>query len=100
MNKKYFVIKLLPSRQDFALTMTEEEKAIMQQHVEYWKPYMAEGVMLVFGPVMDPNGVYGLGVIAVDDEAQVSALLQNDPASKINRYEWYPMMALVPENRV
>lgn len=60
---------------------------------------MDEGIMLVFGPVLDPKGPYGLGIIAVDEEDQVKELIDNDPASKINQYEFYPMMALVPEKQ-
>jgi uncharacterized protein YciI len=97
--KKYFVLKLNPSRPDFAQTMTQDEREIMLQHVDYWKKYMQEGIMLVFGPVLDPNGVYGLGIIAVDDEGQVSDLIANDPASKINRYEYHPIMAVVPNTQ-
>jgi uncharacterized protein len=37
--------------------------------------------MLVFGPVLDPNGVYGLGIVAVDNEERVSGLISKDPAS-------------------
>jgi len=97
MNKKYFVLRLNPARSGFAQTMTAEEKEIMQQHINYWKAYMDRGIMLIFGPVMDPEGVYGLGIIAVDNEAQVKHLIDNDPASKINIYEYHPMMAIVPE---
>ena len=96
MNKKYFVLRLNPTRSGFAQTMTAEEKEIMQQHINYWKAYMDRGIMLIFGPVMDPEGVYGLGIIAVDNEAQVKHLIDNDPASKINIYEYHPMMAIVP----
>ena len=96
MNKKYFVLKLNPTRHDFAQTMTVAEKEIMQQHIVYWKRYMDQGIMLIFGPVMDPEAVYGLGIVAVDDEQQVKELIDNDPASKINIYEYHPMMAMVP----
>ncbi|WP_018616129.1 YciI family protein [Segetibacter koreensis] len=97
MNKHYFVLKLLPNRPDFAETMTTEERNIMQQHVSYWKEYLDKGIMLVFGPVLDPKGVYGLGIIAVDNEEQVKTLIDNDPASAINKYEYHRMMAVVPE---
>jgi uncharacterized protein len=95
MNKKYFALMLNPNRPDFAQTMTDEERRIMQEHVIYWKKYLDQGVMLFFGPVMDPKAVYGLGIIAVDDASEVAGLIENDPASKINRYEYYPMMAVV-----
>lgn len=97
MDKKYFAIKLLPNRPDFAQTMTDTERSIMQQHIVYWKEYMEKGIMLVFGPVLDPSGVYGLGIIAVESEDQIPELLNNDPASKINKYEYYQMMAVAPE---
>ena len=96
--KKYFLLKLNPCRPDFAQTMTEEEKSLMQQHVSYLKEYMQQGLMLIFGPVLDPNGVFGLEIISVDSEDQVIRLIENDPASRINKYEYHPMMAIVPEN--
>jgi hypothetical protein len=52
--------------------------------------------VLVFGPVLDPNQVYGLGIVAVEDEEDVKNLIANDPATKINRYEYFPMKAVVP----
>jgi uncharacterized protein YciI len=96
MDKKYFALKLLPGRPDFAQTMTEDEKTIMQQHVAYWKDYMDKGMVVVFGPVFDPKGVFGLGILAVDTEEQVNEFIEQDPAAKINTYEYYPMMAIVP----
>lgn len=96
MAKKHFVIHLLPSRPDFAQTMTDEERSIMQAHVDYWKEHMREGTMLVFGPVLHPKGTYGLGIVATDDEESLQRLLQNDPASQIAQYEAFPMMAVTP----
>ena len=87
-------MKLIPSRPTFAQDMTNEERTIMQQHVVYWKDYMEQGIMLVFGPVLDPAGVYGLGILEVDDEEQAKTLMANDPASSINKYEYHQMMAL------
>ena len=93
-NKKHFVLKLIPCRPTFAQDMTPEERNIMQQHVVYWKDLMDKGMVIVFGPVMDPKAVYGLGVIEVDDEEQVRTFIENDPASAINTYEYYPMRAI------
>lgn len=97
MNKKYFAVRLNPSRPDFAQTMTDEEKSIMQQHAAYWKNYMDQGNVIVFGPVLDPNAVYGFGVLAVDDEQEVKNFISGDPANKINSYQYHPMLAVVPE---
>ena len=97
MNKKYFALRLNPSRPDFAQTMTNDEKAIMHRHAEYWKEYMRKGKVIVFGPVLDPNAVYGFGILAVDDEQEVKEFIAGDPAGEINSYSYHPMLAVVPE---
>jgi len=96
-DKKYFALKLLPCRPTFAQDMTPEERAIMQQHVVYWRDLMGKGKVLTFGPVMDPKGAYGFGIVQMDDEAQVEEFIAKDPASKINTYEYHRMMAIVKE---
>ena len=97
MNKKYFALKLNPSRPDFAQTMTDEERSIMQRHVAYWQDLMRKGKVIVFGPVLDPKAAYGFGVISADDEQEVKDFIAGDPAGRVNRYEYYPMLAVVPE---
>lgn len=96
MEKKYFVLHLLPMRPDFAQTMTEDERSVMMKHVAYWTEIMNQGKVLAFGPVLDPKSVYGLGIIAVDSEQEVIEFIENDPAGKINKYEYFPMRAIVP----
>jgi uncharacterized protein len=96
MEKKYFVLHLLPSRPDFAQTMTEDERTIMMKHVAYWTEIMTQGKVLAFGPVIDPKAVYGLGIVVVDSEQEVEEFILNDPAGKINSYEYFPMRAIVP----
>ncbi len=44
-------------------TMTPEERTIMQSHVGYWSGKVASGNALVFGPVADPGGGYGIGIM-------------------------------------
>ena len=77
--------------------MNDEERGIMQQHLAYWHHFMSLGKVIVFGPVMDPAGVYSMGVVAKESEAELKAFMQGDPATKINRYEYHPMMAVVWE---
>ena len=95
MHTKYFALYLLPSRPDFAQTMTEDERGIMMKHVAYWTELMNKGKVVAFGPVLDPKEVYGLGIIAVEDEQEVREFISNDPAATINRYEYFPMNAVV-----
>jgi len=73
------------------MDMTDEERGIMQKHVAYWAPYVQDGTVLVLGPVADPKGGYGMAVIRVDTEEQLQQLIANDPANRMNSYEFYPM---------
>ena len=97
MNTQYFFLKLNPRRPDFAQTMTDNERQIMTNHVAYWKELMRKGKVIVFGPVLDPKAVYGVGVIAAENEEEVKIFIANDPASAINNYEYYAMRAVLPE---
>ena len=49
------------------------------------------GISIVFGPVMDPKGVYGMGVHRAEDEAEMRRLLDQDPANGLLQYEVLPM---------
>ena len=62
--------------------MTEAEAKLMQQHVAYWKALMDRGLVIVFGPVADPKGVYGIAILELDEEADANALAMNDPTIK------------------
>jgi uncharacterized protein YciI len=98
MDKQYFFLKLNPVRPDFSQTMTNEERQIMMKHVNYWKDLMAEGKVIVFGPVLHPESVYGIGVIAVNNEDEIKEFIANDPATSINHYEYHKLMAVLPEH--
>ena len=95
MDKVYFVLKLIPPRPTFQKDMTHEERAIMIQHVAYWDVLMEKGFVIAFGPVIDPSGTYGLGIVEVDNEEQVKEFIIHDPATQIGHYEIYPMYAKV-----
>ncbi|HEX6449790.1 MAG TPA: YciI family protein [Trebonia sp.] len=63
-----FVFRLKASRPTFALDMTDEEREIMGRHAAHWQPYIESGQMVVFGPVLDGTGSWGLGVVEAEDE--------------------------------
>ena len=75
-----FVFRLIAPRPTFALDMTDEEREIMGRHAAYWQPYIESGQMVVFGPVLDGTGSWGLGVVDADDEAELRAFAAEDPA--------------------
>jgi hypothetical protein len=78
MSKTFYAVKLIPPRQDFAMTMTEDERTIMGQHAQYWTEYMNKGLVHAFGPVLDPKGVYGFGIVSVDNEEQLKTFIAGD----------------------
>ena len=91
---KYFLYKLIPPRPTFAQDMTDAEAKLMQQHAAYWKSLMDRGLVIVFGPVADPKGVYGVAVLELEEEADANALGMNDPTMKADvgfHFELYPM---------
>lgn len=89
-----FFLKLNPPRATFMMDMTDAEKATMQQHVGYWNGLLEQGIAVVFGPVFDPKGGYGAGVVAVDSEEHLKKVIAEDPANGLNHYEYYPMRAV------
>jgi uncharacterized protein YciI len=93
----HFFVKLVAPRPSFAMDMNDAEKKMMQEHFLYWKGRQEKGEVVVFGPVHDPAGSYGMGVVEAADEASARAFTASDPAMKANcgfRCEIYPMRAV------
>ena len=74
-----FVFRLIALRPTFALDMTDEEREIMGRHAAYWQPYLESGQMVIFGPVLDDTGSWGLGVVEAEDEAELRGFAAGDP---------------------
>jgi hypothetical protein len=89
----YFLYKLIPPRPSFDQDMSDSERAIMGQHIAYWKPLAERGVAIVFAPVNDPAGAWGLAVVEAENKDVVQALGLADPAitSQLARFEIYAL---------
>jgi uncharacterized protein YciI len=89
-----FLFRLDPPRADFAQTMTAEEQQAMAAHMDYWQQLLAAGKVLVYGPVADPEGVWGMGVLRAADRAEVLAIGEADPSvtAGINTFEVFEIM--------
>jgi uncharacterized protein len=75
----YFFCRLNPPRPSFALDMTDEERALMEEHGAYWTGHMENGKVVVFGVVGDPAGPWGASIVEVADEGTAQALTVEDP---------------------
>jgi len=95
---KYFLCRLLPPRPSFASDMTRPEAEAMHRHAVYWRGLAARGTAIAFGPVADPKGAWGVGIVAVLDDGEVRDLQARDPAIEAGigmKYETHPMPTVV-----
>jgi uncharacterized protein YciI len=74
-----FVLRLIAPRPDFAQTLTDSEREIMNSHAAHWRPYLERGDMVVFGPVLTHESSYGLAVVETGDEAALREFAAQDP---------------------
>ena len=91
----FFVCRLNPPRPSFATDMSGEEAQAMADHVDFWQGHAERGIVVVFGPVLDPAGVWGLAVVEADRLEAVEALTAADPAIRAGigcRYDILPML--------
>ena len=96
-NKNYFC-RLIPPRPTFPFDMSEKEREAMNKHAAYWRDLAAGGTALAFGPVSDPKGPWGMGIVSVKDDSELRKLQDDDPAIRAHigmRYEAHPMLSLV-----
>jgi uncharacterized protein len=74
-----FVLRLIAPRPNFAQTLTDSEREIMNSHAAHWGPYLERGDMVVFGPVLTDEDSYGLAVVETDDERALREFVSQDP---------------------
>jgi hypothetical protein len=91
----YVFIRTNNPRPTFHLDMTPEEKDVMERHVAYWSRKADEGIAVVFGPVLHPAGVFGVGVYRVEGLAHMRRLLADDPARGLLQFEVIEMPRVV-----
>jgi uncharacterized protein YciI len=85
----WYLYKLIPPRPDFGSTMTPAEREAMMAHMGYWRGHLDAGRVLIFAPVADPAGEWGLAVVRTESLNDVRALGDADPAvtAGVARYE-------------
>jgi uncharacterized protein YciI len=93
-----FLYRLLPPRRTFAQDMSPAEAEVMQRHAGYWQDLLNRDVALAFGPVLDPEDPWGLGLLDLEDEQAARAIGDSDPAveSGTCSYEVVPIELVRP----
>ena len=92
--KKYFLVKLIPPRSSFTFDATEEERALMREHAAHWQPYIKQGIVVIFGPVLAKDS-WGLAIVEAVDETVPRGIVEKDPTVMSGRftYEIAPIIA-------
>ena len=94
----FFFCRLIAPRPSFAFDLDDEERALMGAHGAYLRRFGEQGKAVIFGPVADPAGPWGLGIFEVADETELKTILDNDPtvlSGRGFRYEALPMLQAV-----
>lgn len=76
------------------MDMTDNERGIIQQLVQYWAQLLQNGTAIAYGPVLDPKGGYSVGFVCVDTNEEFQQIMKEDPANGLNKYEFAPMKAI------
>jgi hypothetical protein len=74
-----FVLRLIAPRPNFAQTMTDAEREIMNRHAAHWRPYLERGDIVVFGLILTDDDSYGFAVVETDDEQALRDFAAQDP---------------------
>ena len=69
---------LHPPRDDFAATMTDDEREVWGRHFVRLQQLMADGVLILAGPTLGRVNT-GICVIEADDEDAARAIMEADP---------------------
>lgn len=91
------MLRLMPPRSTFPGDMTADERKVMDQHAAHWKGLVETGTAIVYGPVFDPRGVYGMGIIGAGSEDEARSIAARDPAVALRllKLELSPMQAIL-----
>ena len=89
----HFFFKLIPPRPTFAQDMSAEERDLMMQHAAYTKTFFDAGTLLAYGPVFDPAGSFGMGLLEMPSMDEAKQMADNDPTVKagLSTYTLAPM---------
>ena len=67
-----------PPREDFAATMTDEERAVWGIHFERFERLLTEGTIMLVGPTLGETNT-GIAIFEAPDEAAAGRIMDEDP---------------------
>jgi hypothetical protein len=75
-----WLVILRPTREEMPFEPTEEESRIVSDHYDYLVSLRDEGKLVVAGPSAVVGDTIGIGVLDVESEDEVRAIVAADPA--------------------
>jgi uncharacterized protein YciI len=72
---------LHPPRDDFAATMTDEERAAFAAHAAWLRRLLMDGVLIMAGPTLGSVNT-GIGIFEAPDEASARRIIEDDPVAR------------------
>jgi uncharacterized protein YciI len=67
-----------PPRENFAATMTDEEREVWGVHFERLERLLAEGTLILAGPTLGPVNT-GIAIVEAPDEPAARRIMEEDP---------------------
>lgn len=67
-----------PLRDDFAATMTDEERTVWSVHFERFERMLAEGSIILVGPTLGSVNT-GIAIFEAPDEPSARRIMDDDP---------------------
>lgn len=74
-----FLLRLHPPRPGFPADATEAETQAMARHAAWWQGLADAGQAAAAGPVLDPEGAWGLAILMAQSEAEALRVAEDDP---------------------
>ncbi|HUU77941.1 MAG TPA: YciI family protein [candidate division Zixibacteria bacterium] len=102
--KKHFLGIIKPVREGFMTNPTEKENKVMQKHFEYLKGLLAEGKLVLAGPVLNEKNPFGLYIFQCTTKEEAENLFKNDPSilsgvQKIKEFEPFKLSLYNPPDK-
>jgi uncharacterized protein YciI len=72
---------LHPPRDNFAATMTDEERAAFAEHARWLAKLLDDGVLILAGPTLGPVNT-GIGIFEAPGEETARAIIAEDPVNR------------------
>jgi len=75
-----YIYLIHPYRHELAFHPTQEEEAILSEHLAYLQRAASEGVLVLAGPSLD--GIFGVAIFRAENEPAAEQFMFDDPAVK------------------